>query len=389
MKLAIIITNDWELFGNGQGDYYTSQKEPLVKTLEIMRAYGAKLTVFAEVIQQLNALLQAPINEKLRNIASDWEETLSNIIDQGHDVQLHIHPQLIDNNLTDYNKWSIANFPKVEMFDIISRCKEYLEKTLRKTKTDYECIAFRAGGYGIQPSGQVIDNLLLSGIKCDSSVTKGFFGSFYNFRNSYSHFFPYFCKTDICSKAINKDSLLEIPIFSIPKLDSPLLRILSPTLYYMLFHYTVLSKEDRNWLNMRKQNNYNYPLKDKYSAQIKNSTLKFILSKFIQNSSMQFDYDKIPANILVNYIRKEWERINNRTLKNSMQYENCNIPVVLIGHCKELKNTYNIEQLMKLLPIVFDGCYEFFTISDFYNNFISNSSIYSNLDEHLKSNRLL
>jgi hypothetical protein len=386
MKFAIILTNDWELYGNGQGDYFINQKEPLNSLLEIINSYQAKLTVFAEVVQQLNSLEKAPANEELRTVSSDWEKTISDLVEQGHDVQLHIHPQLIGDNLKDFNKWSIANFSKLEMLDIISTCKKYLENTLKKTYKDYNCIAFRAGGYAIQPSQIVIENLLITGIRCDSSVTKGLSGSFFDFKNSYSHYFPWFCKSDITLKTKKKGSLLEMPIYSIPKLDSPLLRVFLPTIFYRLFHSIKLSKEDRIWLNMNMNKNSGYSMKDKYSAQIKRSFFKFIFSKLIQRSSLQFDYDKIPAKILTNHIKKEWESINSGNFIKSELFKDCYIPIVLIGHAKELKSIYNIELLLKLLASEFTDNYDFFTISSFYTEFTSNSTKYNNLDKQLRSN---
>ena len=388
MKLAIILTNDWELFGNGQGDYFINQKEPLISLLKIVNSHQAKLTVFAEVIQQLNALLQASSSERLRDIASDWEKTITELVKQGHDVQLHIHPQLLENDL-NYSNWSIANLPKSEMLDILSDCKKYLEKIIKKEIQNYDCLAFRAGGYAIQPSMVVIENLLSAGIKCDSSVTKGLFDSYYNFKHSYSYYFPWFCKSDVCLKQNANDSLLEIPIYSVPKMESTVLRVLFPQLYYLLFHSSKLSRDYRNWLKLKKQSKAKHSFKDLYSAEFKKSMVKLILSKIIQPSAMQFDYDKIPAKILLHYIKKKWNKIISYKLKNSEQFDNCYIPIVLIGHVKELHSTYNIEQFLELLNIELSGSYEFLTISEFYNNFISNSSLYNKLDDHLRSNGLL
>ena len=389
MKLAIILTNDWELFGNGQGDYFINQKEPLNSILEVIEFYQAKLTVFAEVVQQLNILKQASSDERSKAIASDWEETVSELVQQGHDVQLHIHPQLIDNKISDHTKWSIANFQRLEMFNIISECKNYIEKTISNSNKDYKCLAFRAGYFANQPSNIVIENLLKAGIKCDTSVTKGLFGGFYDFRNSYSHYFPWFCKSNICLRDNEKGALLEIPIYSIPKLDSPFLRAVFPAFYYRLFHSTRLSKEEKCWLKEDKIKGSGYTNKESYSAQFKYSSRRFIFSKLITNSSIQFDYDQIPARILVRFIKGKWNEINNSNIKKDVQFDKCYLPVVLIGHAKNLKSTYNIEQFLKLLTPAFSDSYEFFTISSYYNQFLSNLSIYDRLDNHLRLNGLI
>ena len=52
MRFRIILTNDWELFGNGRGDYFEIQHNPLKELMEVISVYDAKLTIFAEVAQQ-------------------------------------------------------------------------------------------------------------------------------------------------------------------------------------------------------------------------------------------------------------------------------------------------------------------------------------------------
>ena len=52
MNLGLIITNDWEVFGDGSGDYFELQHKPLEALLKVVEEYGAKLTVMAEVGQQ-------------------------------------------------------------------------------------------------------------------------------------------------------------------------------------------------------------------------------------------------------------------------------------------------------------------------------------------------
>lgn len=387
MKLAIILTNDWELFGDGKGDYYADQKEPLVTLLESINSFNAKLTVFAEVFQQLNTLSQESKDNRLQAISLDWEETVRWLVKEGHDVQLHIHPQIADNKL-DYGKWAISDLPKSEMLNILVNGKGLLEETIKPADEKYKCVAFRAGGYAIQPSEIVLENLWASGIRCDSSVTKGFFDSFYNFNKAYSHYFPWPCKSDICVKQKSDNAILEIPIYSVAKLDSPVIRILFPSLYYRLFHSARLSDDNKRWLALRKGKKTNSSFKDLYAAAYKRSPLRLFLSKIVQ-FTMQFDYDKVPAEVLINYIKKRWNRINGLKIKNIEQFDDCYIPVVLIGHAKELHGTYNIEQFLHLLETELDGSYEFLTISEFYNNFTDNYLLYESLDYQLNRSRLI
>ena len=52
MKIGLILSNDWELFGDGSGDYFEIQHKPLESLLSTVENHSAKLTVMAEVAQQ-------------------------------------------------------------------------------------------------------------------------------------------------------------------------------------------------------------------------------------------------------------------------------------------------------------------------------------------------
>jgi hypothetical protein len=44
MRLGLVLTNDWELYGDGSGDYFEVQERPLRSLLRAAEDYGAKIT---------------------------------------------------------------------------------------------------------------------------------------------------------------------------------------------------------------------------------------------------------------------------------------------------------------------------------------------------------
>jgi hypothetical protein len=391
MKLGIILTNDWELFGNGSGDYFENQKVPLIELLKSINSHGFKLTVFAEVIQQFNLLQDSSDILNSKGIAKDWEDTIKKLLIEEHDVQLHIHPQLIRGSNEHLSEWSIANIKNDEMLNIIRKGKNYLESVLKEQNANYECIVFRAGGYAIQPSENVINNLFLAGIKSDSTVTRGLVSSFFNFRHSYSSYFPWFCKTDIRKKNIDDNSILELPIFSVSRIDMPIIRVMFPKLYYLLFHFVGLTKEEVQWIKQTKRakTQSTYSIKEKYQAEASKSILKLLFFQLIQPYTLQFDYDKIPARVLIKYLLKKWKAICNLNDDSLEKFSNCYIPIVLIGHAKDHYSNYNIDLFLKLLKSEFHEDYESLSCSSFYNHYVSNLEGYELLGEKLYSNMLL
>jgi len=76
MKLGLIISNDWELFGDGSGDYFEVQHRPLEALLQTVEDHGAKLTVMAEVAQQWAHQRISPHAPWAREVVEAWESIL-------------------------------------------------------------------------------------------------------------------------------------------------------------------------------------------------------------------------------------------------------------------------------------------------------------------------
>jgi hypothetical protein len=186
-QIYLLFSSDYELYF---GENYLSEREVLIEPTEhILRAFeeeGIPMTLFADV-----ASVWRYYSLKVK---SDYillfEEQLRQAIRQGHDVQLHLHPHWMTSKFDgkrwemDESKFKLSDLgyggrktQSLESADeLIIRGKEYLEKLLRPVDPSYQCIAFRAGGYGIQPNDkELIGALLSAGFKIDSSIVPGMF----------------------------------------------------------------------------------------------------------------------------------------------------------------------------------------------------------------------
>jgi hypothetical protein len=183
MKIFILFSADYELF---LGQNFLPEKEVLIdpteKLLSGCQEDGIPVTLFADVasVWRYRSL----------QIKSDYprlfDEQLIKAINTIHDVQLHIHPHWLTSDCFD-NEWVMdtskfklcdvgfkdkQNNHKFCAEDLLADGKSYLENLLQKEKANYRCLAFRAGGYGIQPEDQKLFKALLSeGFIIDSSVT--------------------------------------------------------------------------------------------------------------------------------------------------------------------------------------------------------------------------
>lgn len=228
MKVHIILSDDWELRGNGSGDIEKIQFFTLKKLLSIYEEYNLNATINAEIMQQLNFIAFGDKFSHLKNWAEEWEEIILSAYQRGHDVQLHVHPQWSD---CDYDgqswslkgDWSILNYSDDQIREILSSCKTYLENLIRKVDPNYEVVSFRSGAWCVAPREGFLDILNSLGIKLETSICKGIF---YNnnvvnldYRNIEEGFYPYYPDFDDARKVSqDKEEIISIPTHShVPK----------------------------------------------------------------------------------------------------------------------------------------------------------------------------
>jgi len=222
--MKILFHDDWEIHGDGTGDPRVMMFEPARKLLDLCDRYGARYTFFAEVMQQF-AMMNSSRAEH-RDWAREWEGILQDAVRRGHDVQLHLHPQWIGARFEegrwrlDFSKWSIAELSGAEIYELLDRGKRYLESLLRPVKADFEIVAFRAGGWLAQPSGNLVAALRRAGITADCSVVPGKRaayrgGQIMDFTQPCHRILPWWVASDDVARAGDERSgVIEIPTYA-------------------------------------------------------------------------------------------------------------------------------------------------------------------------------
>ncbi len=174
-EIVIVLTDDWELRGNGLGDVETLQVRPATRLMNLYDQLGIKSTFNAEVMQQL--AFEAYVG-RYPNIAKQrdlWIEAVRSMRRCGFDVQLHIHPQWYR---AEYDgqawkldrRWHIVDYSRDEIRDMVSRAVEYLSKLIAPAKIR----AFRSGAWGMgPPSREILEALSTHGITLDMSLVQG------------------------------------------------------------------------------------------------------------------------------------------------------------------------------------------------------------------------
>lgn len=368
MNIGLVLTNDWEVFGDGSGDYFNLQYKPLRSLLEVFKEHTAKLTVMAEVGQQWAHQRIAAQEPWAHDIVVSWESMLQDTIRQGHDVQLHFHPQWLQAKYADnrwhvnLEEWAIGALPAARLDEVLREAKRYLEGLLQPVRRDYACIAFRAGAYCIEPSTQVIQQLLRAGMVCDTSVVKGLYNPmFYDYRDACSHVLPWLTsEVDVKYSKRGTGGLLEMPLCSYETYDSPLLRkYIAPQLFYRLFFGTRISKEDRRWLQGKSQSMLQkYPLTKRPLFLAKLTSFRWLLSNILAKSAIQLDYDFLPPKVFVQILQKILEKYDRHN------FGNITIPVVASGHTKDMHSTENIVRIFQEIQASLSCRVVYWTLSE-------------------------
>lgn len=218
--IGLVVTLDYEVYGTGAGDFQNQMIRPTAELLSLARELGIRVTIMVEAAEIL-ALRREP--SFLPTVAA-IECQLTEAIAAGHDVQLHLHPAWFK---ARYNRdqWELAfdeyGLPYLSeslVREYVSAGKQYLEGLGQRVRPDYECVAFRAGGWLVQPSGAIAAALTAAGISIDTSVFKGGHGTVgrycVDFRAAPSAVFPWLADPEDMSRASGHGQLLEIPIFS-------------------------------------------------------------------------------------------------------------------------------------------------------------------------------
>lgn len=215
--MRIFVTLDYELFFGDSGTPEKCIIEPTNELIKIADKYNFKCVFFVDsgyLIKLKEFKKRYPKLENDYNLVSNQIKQLS---ENGHDIQLHIHPHWEDsiyNNGSwsfDIKRYRLDAFSEDEIGDIFFRYKRVLEEIIHKKINTY-----RAGGWCIQPFEKLKKAFIECDLKIDSTV-------FYNGKNTtQTQWFDFECAKDLDHWRFSNDPcvedekgvFLEIPIAS-------------------------------------------------------------------------------------------------------------------------------------------------------------------------------
>ena len=220
-KKKIILSFDYELFfGDRSGTVQKSLIEPTNQLLDAMDSVGFKGNFFID--WQMLKYLSLEEDERCKRDHAAIVNQLKDMVRRGHRIELHIHPHWVDAkyngdgtwNFDEFRHYSLNSFTKDEITEMFVEGTNLLESIAREVEPDYKIIAFRAGGWAVQPFEMLKEGFIKAGIKIEASVARGVCGkhlhSEYDFRNAPDKGIYRF-ENDVCIEVIN-GAFIEVPI---------------------------------------------------------------------------------------------------------------------------------------------------------------------------------
>lgn len=184
MKKKIIFTFDYELFlGANSGSVQKCMIEPTNRLIQVFEEFDYTACIFfidTTYLLRLKAIMQE--HEAAKNDYHAIEQQLQNLIRKGHLIYPHIHPHWLDAQyIPDQNRWqlnelryyrfhAISEEKRTELF---SQSVQLLNGIARTVDPAYQCEAYRAGGWCIQPFSDFEPHFRAHGIQSDFSVLPG------------------------------------------------------------------------------------------------------------------------------------------------------------------------------------------------------------------------
>lgn len=172
--MNIHITLDYELFLDDRvGTVQASLVKPMREFDKVCQQYGVRATIFVDAAYLLRL---SQLKDRWQDLQKDYDDTVANIQwleAQGHDIELHIHPQWYYSNYDeagwhlDWQHYKLSTAPYEESKAYFAQSKQLLDSLIGR-----ETHVFRAGGYSIQQFNYQ-DCFQANGILADSSVLTG------------------------------------------------------------------------------------------------------------------------------------------------------------------------------------------------------------------------
>jgi hypothetical protein len=194
---AFVLTVDYELFfGVDSGTVENCMIRPTKKLARLLGEYGGKMTVFWDVLHFVRLQQLAHQVPGLMLDKELIENQIRQLVSEGHDVQMLLHPHWLDAQWDgyrwrfNYQRYALQNLSPVAdendmntILGCVTIARKTIEDLIIPLDSAYQVTTVRVGGHLVEPFGLLREAFLHNNITIDSSVIRKV--------NSHNSIFPY------------------------------------------------------------------------------------------------------------------------------------------------------------------------------------------------------
>lgn len=321
---TIILTLDYELFlGAESGSVEKCMIEPIKDLMSLLNLHNSKMTIFWDILHYHRLIELSSTNEECKKDLNRIKDSITGLVEDGHDMQMHIHSHWINSEYRDgkwqmkYDLYPIHSLEKDlaqpgQLMDYLQKAKLLMEETISPVKPDYKVTTFRAGGFLLEPFDKLKEAFKLLGIQIDSSVLPGVIydsGGFTSFDYKLYPKKTFYRFENSPSEEAENGSFIEVPITTVKinPLHNFYFRILERTRYQSL--NSNLAGTSLNSFIYKKKS-----LAEKIFSLFKPVTMQFTLDSNFEEK-INYMLKKSPENSVMILHSKLFTQYHSRILK--------------------------------------------------------------------------
>lgn len=327
----LILSVDYEIFGNGSGDVRRHAVDPAAEMARVCERFQAPLTVFFEAEEYVAFDQHAEALKKGLGYdpAALIRQQIISLVRRGHNVQLHLHPQWHGARY-EGGRWRLNPQQMTvdslfesqsEVTDYVAGRKRLIEEMVAAGNSSRKVRAYRAGAFCAQPGRKLLAALAECEIVIDSSVVKGLHSvrEGFDYRGAPSAKGPWPVRDDVAAEA-SAGLIWEFPIYAVM---GRRFQQLTPTRLRAKFSANVPKERQRETM-------------EEFGVR---PSHPFGLIKLLwQKVPIKLDYHNLAPGKIVDWIRSAPTPAPGRP-----------DVVMLIGHTKEHLDNKGLERLLEMI----------------------------------------
>ena len=168
-KIKILLEDDNEILGNGQGHPCYRQYLPTKRYVEILNKFSIKGTFYVDMAHYLFLQDHKDYKDFLFQVQT-IKETIKLLVKNKMDVQIHLHSQWVgakikEDHIFVTDKWNIGMLDSNDQDLLFNKAYDALSEILNDLNIKPNLNSYKAGSWGLQPFNTLYEVFVNKGIK--------------------------------------------------------------------------------------------------------------------------------------------------------------------------------------------------------------------------------